>query len=759
MRHWRGIVRSMVSGCIRILVATGLTSVAFGYLARVAPAFACVNEARRVEQGSTYLPDCRAYELITPAEKGATQALTFTKPPDDKAAVAEDGERIALQTPAYLGGDPGSHGSNIVFSRAASGWEMLSLQAPGAGETNYSPNIFNAKLTEVGVESSSDPGYGVGRSPAQTFWIGPPGVPYRATVSSTPFHEGEKFGGEDHLVGASEDFSHIVLRSRDGTLVKLREGETTDPDAQDLYEWFENHLNLVNVTNEGKLLNECGASLGFGQGENLSRENEAVSMDGSKIFFTSPDQNAEHEESEPGCTGREEQILGVPPQHPARVYMRVDGTETVVVSAPEKGVTPPETYSAFYQGASRSGERVFFLTKTELTADDLGHNPKDLELYEYNTVTRTLTRISRGEPGTPFSTVEGKMASGNYGTEGGLEVVVSEDGSTVYFAAEGQLTPDAPVPASEEYNLYRYDAVHKTINYVATIRRPQNQGEPAYATPDGRFYLFPSTGVAGEPRGKGIQEMYRYDSESGVVMCVSCGSSVAPSRGDATTPYRLNSIIQTPDQTPRFIPMSGAPSGEYDGSYVFFESTARLVPQDTNSTEESSSEIVSPTGQDVYEWEEEGVGGCTENIGCTHLITSGKDEHISVLLGASADGSNVFFATAARLVPQDKDDLGDIYDARVDGGFPASSAPVQCSGEACRLIPSASPLIATPLSVTFSGAGNVAPPTIMKIVPRKHKTKRKAKTKAKLKTRRKSKSGRTRARGFDGTSGLAKRDR
>ncbi len=107
------------------------------------------------------------------------------------------------------------------------------------------------------------------------------------------------------------------------------------------------------------------------------------------------------------------------------------------------------------------------------------------------------------------------------------------------------------------------------------------------------------------------------------------------------------------------------------------------------------------------------AGDCTEGNGCTRLISSGTDEHFSILLGASRDGSNAFFATFAALVPQDTDTQPDIYDARIDGGFPAPTAPARCAGESCRLIPSASPVISTPLSATFSGVGNLATVTPM----------------------------------------------
>ena len=165
--------------------------------------------------------------------------------------------------------------------------------------------------------------------------------------------------------------------------------------------------------------------------------------------------------------------------------------------------------------------------------------------------------------------------------------------------------------------------------------------------------------------------------------------------------------------SPVLIPMSN------DGSYVFFDTTAQLVPQDTNSTEFDPA--YSP-GLDVYEWEANGMGGCELSQGCTHLITSGESETESALLGASADGSNVFFATHASLVAQDTDTYGDVYDARIDGGFPAPAPPpAPCSS--CQGVGGPPPLFSVPASVSFVGAANPAV-TAVKAKPKPKKKKR-----------------------------------
>jgi hypothetical protein len=160
-----------------------------------------------------------------------------------------------------------------------------------------------------------------------------------------------------------------------------------------------------------------------------------------------------------------------------------------------------------------------------------------------------------------------------------------------------------------------------------------------------------------------------------------------------------------------------------DGKHVFFDSTASLVPQAVNSEEEGS--LLAAEGvTNVYEWEPDGTGACRQNVGCTYLISQGNSPVSSYLLGASSDGSNVFIGTHAQLLSQDEDSYGDIYDARVNGGFPPPpSASGACQGDAC-VSPPAAPNDATPASSAFSGPGDLTP-TLATVKPKaKPKAKR-----------------------------------
>jgi hypothetical protein len=166
-----------------------------------------------------------------------------------------------------------------------------------------------------------------------------------------------------------------------------------------------------------------------------------------------------------------------------------------------------------------------------------------------------------------------------------------------------------------------------------------------------------------------------------------------------------------------------------DGSRVFFDSAASLVPQDVNGL------------LDVYEWERDGTGSCVESPGCVYLLSGGTSRSWSTLLEASASGDDVFFVSRAKLAPEDGNENFNVFDAHVGGVGVA--APV-CSGSGCQGVPAASPVFATPASATFAGVGNF-PSTSGQVA--KPKAKQKAKRRGAAKKRRRRKRRRVRGSG------------
>jgi hypothetical protein len=614
----------------------------------------------------------------------------------NEGASSESGDQFVLETRAVFGSFPASGVNVYVFSRHPSGahpgeeeWGYTSLVSPVLGQQNLSegvgaiePGAFSRVAVNDSVGSlSSEAGE------ASTSLVGVPGGPY-TTLHTDQFTHAPDHGGtakglpweRTEVVGASRDLGVVVLQSDNPALVeggRCKADVCSEPLLPSLYVWAGGELGRLAVQSDGEPIGSCGAALGSGV---IARDEDvddgAVSADGSKVFFTAPIPLDEVEyrqlEGVKGCATK----TG---ENPAEVYVR-SGEETIEVSAPEEGA--PEhraAHEAVFFGASEDGSRVFFASEGELTANDKGVH--DMELYEYDTETGKLTRVSAGDSGDAAGDVVpfGTRSTGVLG-ESLKDVVVSSDGSHVYFVARDVLAPanaEGAAPVAGEENLYVYDTQTGRTAFIAKGSGSEAAERDEYVTApettvDGRFLLF-----QGGVLGRGSLQLYRYDAGDEGLVCVSCGPGF-PSGVSLVAPLGLQGAAG------RF----PAHAIAEDGS-VFFNTEASLVPQDTNGV------------ADVYEWDE----------GTISLLSSGRDPLPSDFLGASPNGANVFFGTHARLVPADTSGGGNVYDARVCTALePCIAAALAreglCEGDACSH-PAVAPSDATPASATFTGPGDL----------------------------------------------------
>jgi hypothetical protein len=317
-------------------------------------------------------------------------------------------------------------------------------------------------------------------------------------------------------------------------------------------------------------------------------------------------------------------------------------------------------------------------------------------------------------------------------------VAVSPDGSHVYFVARGVLAGvnsegRAPVEGADNLYLYERDGAYPAGRrvFIATLPAIGNEEEQwthraikANVTPGGRFLVFASYGaLTGDAAAGGPGQIYRYDAQSGGLLRVSVGAEGYNDNGNVGGGVAW---IVPPTGGIGF-PRSD-PSMSDDGQFVFFKSPVGLTPRALNDVNVTGHNVW--PAENVYEWEAPGteVDGrvqCAEPGGCVYLISDGRDAsegHGTGVLstpssvelkGVSRSGGDVFFATVDPLVGQDTDTQLDFYDARVDGGFPAPTPPVECqeenSGEACRGAGSSPPVFGTLPSSALAGTGNLPP--------------------------------------------------
>jgi hypothetical protein len=630
----------------------------------VAGAASCPNEEVRAEQASQRLPDCRAFELVTPEVKGDNG--TFKN-----AYVFPDGNHVYYNTLLPLPGAGSATFSNGLSTRTASGWVNTALSPPSTGPGNQvevagltqgnaafiNMAAFTGDFSQVFVDSTfdTDPldqdfnALSPQKSTVDAYRLDlSTGVWSLASLPDTgpmlaSYNDPDRRGLFDgsFIAGVSEDGSHVLFQTHDN--LPVAPGTPSEPHTGDmLYDRSGGHTYVVGVLPDGEVPETCWTVLGEGAADSNHTETAtygAISRDGSNIVFTTS--------------------LGAFQCGPSEgVYLRKNDA-----SASASTVRLPGTG---YLARSSDGSKVFTWGRSG-------------EVFEYDVATGVTSTIT---------------------TAGNL-VASSADGSRVYY-----------LTAPPEPKLYLWDGGTSILipNAGQGMIPSGGQGrakerfffprsEPtgaqyAVATPDGSRLLFlNSANLTGfenfGPRcnirnpaalAPGFcEEAYVYDATTGGVTCVSCNPAGAPPLGSATLTRGNANTAVAPFSEGVLSP---------DGSRVFFGTADALVPQDTNGV------------SDVYEWDK----------GRVYLISSGQGTAGSILDGVSSDGSDVFLTTADRLAPQDIETARQIYDARVDGGFPYRPFATGCDSGQCQGPQTSAPVFGAPASATFMGTGNPAPP-------------------------------------------------
>jgi hypothetical protein len=111
--------------------------------------------------------------------------------------------------------------------------------------------------------------------------------------------------------------------------------------------------------------------------------------------------------------------------------------------------------------------------------------------------------------------------------------------------------------------------------------------------------------------------------------------------------------------------------------------------------------------RDVYEWEG----------GKQYLVSSGTGPAPSFFLDNSESGRDVFFTTSDNLVSGDTDGGYDVYDAREGGGFAEVATGTECT-TGCQKASPPVPALEQRGSAAFAGAGNLTPPTPVPVKPK-----------------------------------------
>jgi hypothetical protein len=693
------------------------------------------------------LADERAWEQVSPIEKQGGE-LTFWDA-QDLAQAAADGNGVAYVANGPLTAAPAASDTtmSVLSTRGEDGWRSVE---PGPGKSLPEPPseaggpllavefppLWSADLSHALVEPLPTVKDLSPEAHERTLyvWDAASGA-FTPVVSTADDETGSRYSGIPSSVwlkfrGATPDLSHVLFASP----YALTTNAITGPELptcenlvdtclaeENLYEWWGGRLHLVNVPPAGESP-LVGASLGRGESGFFSAEYavHAVSSDGRWVVWS-------HQRSNSAV---------------ATLYVRdMVGEQTFRLGS---------THRATYETMSLDGSRVFYL--------------EGGDLYEFDTASQSTSEITPHGAGEASAGVQDAILG------------ASEDGSSVYFVATGDLTGSqqngqgASAQAGTP-NLYllRDTGSGWQPTFIATLS-PEDEHDwyakhddtesplernldltkvTSHVSPDGGWVAFmsdlPLTGYDNHDAKSGVaeEEVFVYDAQANKLVCASCNPTGARPQGMLDNGWdgsEAGSIAHLPrtyvdpqsawegrwvaGSMPGWRPFRSInpmydPRVMLDSGRLFFQSPDALVPQDTNGKE------------DVYEYEPVGVGSCNEasatyspsSGGCVNLISGGKSPQESVFYDASESGDDVFFSTQEKLSWSDVDEDSDVYDARaphVPGeqvGFPEPEKPPACEGDACQGTPP--PLIdQTPASLAFTGPGNLTPPPVTPAKPK-----------------------------------------
>jgi hypothetical protein len=620
------------------------------------PADTCPNAAYRVGS-STGLPDCRAYEMVSPVVKngGDVSGEAF-----GQTLASESGERVEFMSKTGFGEVAGSGNagySQYVAERRPDGWVSKGITptpnvANGGQVFGYKTEAmeFSSDLNIAGVVGYSLPeGPSTAMPKSENLYLEETLTGKLPVALTDPSKDAEPFPsffpsfflqvfGKPELGGATPSLDVVTFASR---LNFLPEADGSAFLSYKAYVYEHGTLKMLGVLPDGSI--PPGGSKLVSEGESprgrddLAIEGkDTVSTDGSRILFEVN-------------------------ELPGQLFMRKNGTTSVMVTESETS-EPATADNVELEAATPDLKHVVFRSSTRL----LDSAPEGGGLYMYT------------DSPSPESESNLTYVGNTYVGEEKAVLGISEDGSLIYYT-------DAYVVHLWDTGQTRQVAPELGVAVNGELEAGVRIGT-ARVSPDGQTVAFMAkTNLTADaqvrPRslGSGNGVMYVYKAATSTLRCVSCPATRAMSAtGVETEVHASNGGTRLHEPyLPRFM--------SSDGRYVFFNTAEALVPQDTNGV------------TDAYEYDTV-MGGLS-------LLSTGTGEDGAWFVEASADGRDAFVVTGQKLSRWDPDKLVDVYDVRVDGGLPEPPVPgVPCAGDACQGTPSAAPSFNT--ASGFSGLGN-----------------------------------------------------
>ncbi len=530
---------------ILLLIAVGAVLAGMPQVASAADE--CPNAEFR-NGPSASLPECRAYEMVSPPDKGDGEVGTVLAFTPRWGHASESGSKFVYPANAPFGDADGFTVVDYNFAeRGESGWSSHSISPPVATFAQfvgpYTPVRISRDFAHAIQFTNVDPATGTDLDDDSALYL------YDIATDSY-----DLFATQEADPGLQMS-QRAVIGADDFTPLYFEDTKQLTPDAPaagtKVYRFMDGETTLASRLPDGTATTGVIYRLNNRQGLNR------VSSDGSVLYFDAP-------------SGGQ------------KLYRRDDDGVTEI-TAPETA-DPVGIEGAEFLTSSEDGSRAFFETNRSLVdADDDGGQP-DIYMYEES-----------GDPDSDSNltliTVDTEPDDGGYTSSDGL-LGISEDGRSAYFVASGQLVEGEPQTAQRKLYLWSdesggeggleyLDGLANADSDAWTNSFEQFDARRSQVSPNGRYVAVLTATPLTENDNGGLRQVYVYDRNAGEWSCASCRAD-----GPSTAAARFRQAIS-------FARLLQVPQRNVSNNgHAFFETDESLVTRDTNGK------------SDVYVWQD-----------------------------------------------------------------------------------------------------------------------------------------------------------